>query len=136
MVDLPEEERLKLFGQGPARLRLRVKRGGWRVVEATTKVLFHDEMIGGLLTHCRDISDYVAVEETLRESLTRLDAIVDTAAEGILTLDLRGDVLSLNRAGRAMFGLTEECDTLTVQDLFTESSGARIMAHCGPCPWN
>ena len=113
----------------PARLRLRVKGGGWRVIEATTKWLFEDDLIGGRLTHCRDITDYVEVQDNLRDSLARLDAIVETAAEGILTIGADGMVRSLNRAARRMFRLGDgDADAITIASLFTEHSRLRITA--------
>ncbi len=87
----------------PLRLRLRTKHGQWRLIEATAKNLFHDELIGGLLTHCRDISDYAQVEQTLRDSLGRLDAIVETAADGIVTVNGHGAIESINGAAQEMF---------------------------------
>jgi len=85
------------------RLRLRNKSGGWRVIESTARPLFGDELIGGLLTHCRDITDYAEVEDTLRDSLGRLNAIVETAADGIITINPRGTIESINSAAQKMF---------------------------------
>ncbi len=89
--------------RAPLRVRLRAKDGGWRLIEATGKMLFDDELIGGVLTHCRDVSDYVQVEQTLRDSLGRLDAIVETAADGIVTINSDGEIESINTAAQAMF---------------------------------
>ena len=91
----------------PLRIRLRHKSGEWRVMETTAKPLFDDELVSGLLTHCRDITDYVEVEETLRHSVTRLDAILETAADGIITFAANGEVESMNSAAQDMFGVTE-----------------------------
>jgi Amt family ammonium transporter len=125
----PIADRRELIEERPVRLRLRMKNGGYRDIEATTKVLLDDELVGGLLTHCRDITDYVAVEDSLRESLARLDAIVDTAAEGILTLSLDGTVQSLNRAARKMFRLGDDgLDQVNVGSIFTEESHSLVMA--------
>jgi diguanylate cyclase (GGDEF)-like protein/PAS domain S-box-containing protein len=88
----------------PLRVRMHHKSGEWRLIEATAKMLFDDELIGGLLTHCRDITDYAQVETTLRDSLGRLDAIVETAADGIVTLNGGGIIESINSAAQAMFG--------------------------------
>ena len=90
----------------PLRVRLQTKDGGWRLIEATGRSLFHDGLIGGLLTHCRDVTDYADVEQTLRDSLSRLDAIVETAADGIVTVNAGGFIESINSAAQAMF----QCD--------------------------
>jgi len=90
--------------RAPLRLRLRTKDGTWRLIEATGRMLFDDELIGGLLTHCRDVSDYAHVEQTLRDSLGKLDAIVETAADGIVTINAAGEIESINTAAQVMFG--------------------------------
>ena len=91
----------------PLRIRLRHKSGEWRAFETTAKPLFDDELVGGLLTHCRDITDYVDVEETLRQSVTKLDAILETAADGIVTFSAKGAIESMNSAAQQMFGTSE-----------------------------
>jgi len=91
----------------PLRVRMRHKSGVWRLIEATGK-LFDDPLIGGLLTHCRDITDYAQVETTLRDSVRRLDAIVETAADGIVTLNAGGIIESINMAAQAMLGYSGE----------------------------
>ncbi|TML15601.1 MAG: EAL domain-containing protein [Actinobacteria bacterium] len=91
----------------PLRIRLRHKSGEWRVFETTAKPLFDDELVGGVLTHCRDITDYVDVEETLRQSVTKLDAILETAADGIVTFSADGGIESMNGAAQQMFGTSE-----------------------------
>ena len=88
----------------PRRLRLRTRSGDWRVFETVSRALFDDSDIGGLLTHCRDVTDYVEVESELVESLDRLNAIVDTAAEGIVTTDGAGIIESVNEATVETFG--------------------------------
>lgn len=40
----------------------------------------------------------------LREGESRLRAVVDTAADGIITIDAQGAILALNNAAETMFG--------------------------------
>ncbi len=58
----------------------------------------------GVLVFIYDITDLKRTEEALRRSETRLRALLDSAAEGILALDERGDIQSLNKSGELMFG--------------------------------
>ncbi|NHT78414.1 PAS domain S-box protein [Rhizobiaceae bacterium CRRU44] len=44
----------------------------------------------------------------LRESQERMSAIIDTAADGIVTIDARGTILSTNRAMETIFGYRSE----------------------------
>jgi diguanylate cyclase (GGDEF)-like protein/PAS domain S-box-containing protein len=113
----------------PLRIRLRHKSGEWRFFETTAKPLFDDELVGGLLTHCRDITDYVEVEETLRQSVTRLDAILETAADGIVTFSSNGRIESMNDAAQQMFGTSEAAALQeTVGDFLTPSSSAAVLS--------
>ncbi|HUP71803.1 MAG TPA: EAL domain-containing protein [Acidimicrobiales bacterium] len=113
----------------PLRVRVRHKSGEWRVFETTAKPLFDDELVGGLLTHCRDITDYVDVEETLRQSVTRLDAILETAADGIITFDADGAIELVNSAAQQMFGVSEASLLHTKVGVLLTADGQRAVQH-------
>jgi two-component system, chemotaxis family, CheB/CheR fusion protein len=51
-----------------------------------------------------EISERKRTESALRESGDRIAAIVNSAAEGIITIDQRGTIDSFNRAAERMFG--------------------------------
>lgn len=60
---------------------------------------------GRVLGVLQDISEVRQLEQALYESESRLRAIVESAADGIITIDSFGVVQSLNPAARHLFGL-------------------------------
>lgn len=55
-----------------------------------------------------DITKYKVVESELTEQTERLNAIINTAIEAIITIDRNGLIQSVNRAGEEMFGYTSD----------------------------
>ena len=53
-----------------------------------------------------DVSDRKASEKLLESTVTRLAAVVDHIADGIVTLDAAGCVRSVNRAAERILGMT------------------------------
>jgi PAS domain S-box-containing protein len=56
----------------------------------------------------RDISERKVAEEAIRESEGRLHAIVDTAVDGIVTIDDQGTITLFNPAASRIFGFAPE----------------------------
>ena len=52
----------------------------------------------------QDLSARRAAEEALRQSETRKAAILDTALDGIITIDHKGQIIEFNRAAESIFG--------------------------------
>lgn len=56
----------------------------------------------------RDISDRKHAEEAIRTSEARKTAILDTALDGIVTIDHRGVIVDFNPAAEEMFGYSQD----------------------------
>jgi len=78
--------------------------GSTRDVELDGTVRFHDRAVRGLVINARDITERRRADEHLRATLARTHAIVETAAEGIVTITDRGRIESFNRAAEQIFG--------------------------------
>ena len=61
-----------------------------------------------ILLAIEDVTARKRQEEALRENDAMLSAILDTAADGIITIDARGIIQSFNRAAEAAFGYTAQ----------------------------
>ncbi|UUY06489.1 PAS domain S-box protein [Pseudomonas sp. J452] len=67
-----------------------------------------DGMVSGYLGIAVDITERKAAEQELAASVATMRAILRTAVNPVITLDVAGNVLSFNPAGEALFGYTRE----------------------------
>jgi PAS domain S-box-containing protein len=56
----------------------------------------------------RDLSERKAAESALREAMARLQALVDTAVDGVILIDERGAIVMFNPACETLFGYTAD----------------------------
>ena len=115
--DLPTPESAELFSQHLQRislslessprfeLRLLRRNGSSYPVEA---IVFrsHYRLSPAIVVYAQDISRRQQAQNQLALSESKFQLILDTAAEGIVTLNLRGEIESFNRAAEALFGFT------------------------------
>lgn len=77
--------------------RLKRKDGKIIQVEVSTSPVTYNGKIG-VLSFVRDITEKNRLEAEKRETQERLQSLVELAPDGIITLDLKGDVTSVNSA--------------------------------------
>lgn len=93
------------------------------------RILMED---GGTIATITDVSEYLHTANALRLSEARTEAILDTVAEAILTVDEAGILLGFNRAAEAMFGvaagdlLWRPLDGLIPMAQLREEGGVRL----------
>ena len=65
-------------------------------------------LIGGIVIFTENITERKQADLALHDSRSRLEAVLDTAADAIITIDQRGAITSVNPATERMFGYTQD----------------------------
>jgi PAS domain S-box-containing protein len=73
-----------------------------------TPMFDEDNRLRGYIKIARDITERKAAEEAVRDAAVRLKAIVESAVDGIITIDDQGRVESMNHAAERIFGYQHE----------------------------
>jgi PAS domain S-box-containing protein len=78
--------------------------GSFFPVVCSSAPLVSGGKVAGLVVVFRDMTDRKRAEARLRESEARMQAILNTAADAIITMDIHGMIQSVNPASERMFG--------------------------------
>ena len=87
-----------------AQLRLRHADGSWRWCDSWASNLIEEPGVRALVISFRDITEQKGAETALRESELRYRNLIEDASEAIFTIDLEGNLTSINRIGERISG--------------------------------
>src|SRR5262249_7484610 len=108
-LSVPEQELASAAANGRATdERWHIRKDGSRffAIGVLAPIFDDDSRLRGFTKICRDITERKEAEIRIREAAVRLKAIVDTAVDGIITIDENGTVESLNFAAERLFGFS------------------------------
>ena len=108
---IPEQEIAAAAAKGRATdERWHIRKDGSRFFASGVlgPIFDEDSKLRGFTKIARDITERKEAEVAVREAAVRLKAIVDTAADGIITIDEHGLVESINFAAERIFGFTRD----------------------------
>jgi PAS domain S-box-containing protein len=99
--------------------RYRHKNGGWHYHEAHCQNRFDDPDIGGLVTHCQDVTDRWRAEEDLRDSEKQYRLLFHSNPNPMWVFDLESlKFLEVNEATIRQYGYSrEEFFGMTITDI-------------------
>ncbi|MEF2231262.1 MAG: PAS domain S-box protein [Pseudodesulfovibrio sp.] len=99
-----------IHGGGDSREWTYRRKDGSRItVELAVTAIRNDvDGITGFLGIAVDVTERNRVRQELESNQARLNSIVETASDGIFTVDTSGTITSVNRAGAATFGYVPE----------------------------
>ncbi len=84
--------------------RLQRKDGEWRYFEITGHNMLDDPHVNGIVANYRDVTERKKAEQAVQESQSRLEAVISTAINGIITMDEEQRIVLFNPSAERIFG--------------------------------
>ncbi len=112
--------------------RLRISSRGERDLiwaDVMTAVIDTPDKTLGSITVVRDVSRELEVEEELREEQQRAEKILGVLQEGVLMVNVEGQIRYANRAACQFLGANEDCTEQNLFELAEIRSDDKVLAH-------
>ncbi|MBL0346459.1 PAS domain S-box protein [Candidatus Villigracilis affinis] len=87
-----------------AEYRLQRLDGEWRYFEITGHNMLDDPHIAGVVVNYRDVTERKQAEQALQENRSRLEAVISSALNGIITIDEDQRIILFNPSAERIFG--------------------------------
>lgn len=92
----------------PVEFRLQHADGSWHHFEALSTDLLSDPEVEGIVVNSRDITERKRAERAMQESEERFRTLADAALEGLVVMNMEGQILETNQAYLEIFGFEPE----------------------------
>ncbi len=110
------ERVLKFFGERiqipgvapPVEFRFQRKEGSWCTLEAIGNNQLDDPAVEGIIIYSRDLTDRKQSEEALAAEKERLAVTLRSIGDGVITTDVKGMILLINKEAEKLTGWTQE----------------------------
>ncbi len=103
------KERIQTPGVAPpVEFRFPRKEGSWRILEAISNNQLEDPAVKGIIVYSRDLTNRKQSEEVLAAEKERLAVTLRSIGDGVITTDVKGKILLINKEAEKLTGWTQE----------------------------
>ncbi|MBO8181463.1 MAG: PAS domain S-box protein [Archaeoglobus sp.] len=105
------------------------RNGERRIAEGNVSLIKRNGRVIGFQGNFRDVTERKKVEEKLRESEKKYRELWENAGDCLFIIDLEGNFLEVNKAGRELLGYSkEEIRKLNIKDVVEESALSELFS--------
>ncbi len=103
------KKRIQIPGVAPpVEFRFPRKEGSWRILEAIGNNQLDDPAVKGIIVYSRDLTNRKQSEEALAAEKERLAVTLRSIGDGVITTDVRGKILFMNKEAEKLTGWTQK----------------------------